>query len=109
MPAVLGKVSHISWSLLDDDLFNNDTALDELYVAHYGLSDRFFLNMLEKITRIEETQAYLELIEGFDVRSNLKKFSYMGYAINAFYDPYVNNIMVPLPFLEFPVFHESFP
>ncbi|KAK5967377.1 hypothetical protein GCK32_021030, partial [Trichostrongylus colubriformis] len=65
--------------------------------------------MLEKITHIEETQAYLSLIEGFDMRSNLKKFSYMGYQVNAFYDPAVNNIMVPLPFLEFPVFHESFP
>ncbi|KAK5982542.1 hypothetical protein GCK32_001736 [Trichostrongylus colubriformis] len=107
--AVLGKVSRISWSLLDDDLFINDTALDELYAAHYGLSDRSFLDMLEIITHIEKTQAYLKLLERFDVKSNLKKFSVVGYQVNAFYQLESNNIMVPLPFLEFPVFHESFP
>ncbi|KAK5964528.1 hypothetical protein GCK32_013287, partial [Trichostrongylus colubriformis] len=107
--AVLRKVSRISWSLLHDDLFINDTALDELYAAHYGLSDRPFLDMLEEITHIQKTQAYLKLIERFDVKSNMKKFSVRGYEVNAFYLRYPNSIVVPLPFLEFPVFHESFP
>ncbi|KAK5974440.1 hypothetical protein GCK32_003362 [Trichostrongylus colubriformis] len=108
--AVLGKISRITWTLLDDDLFHNDTALDELYAADYGLSDQPFLEMLAKITHIRKTEDYLKLITvETDERSYLKKFSYVGYAANAFYTPRVNHIMIPLPFLQFPVFDKSFP
>ncbi|KAK5981416.1 hypothetical protein GCK32_005806 [Trichostrongylus colubriformis] len=80
--AVLGKISRITWSLLDDELFHNDTALDELYAAHYGLSDQPFLEMLAKVNLIRKTEEskYLFLIS-----------------------------VVPLPFLQFPIFDESFP
>ncbi|KAK5981011.1 hypothetical protein GCK32_009379 [Trichostrongylus colubriformis] len=107
--AVLGKISRITWSLLDDDLFHNDTALDELYSAHYGLSDQPFLEMLAKINLLRKTEDYLRLTTSIDQRSYETKFSTAGYDINAFYLPDANHIMVPLPFLQFPVFDESFP
>ncbi|KAK5974091.1 hypothetical protein GCK32_015957 [Trichostrongylus colubriformis] len=110
--AVLRKISRITWNLIDDDLFYNDTALDELYAADYGLSDQPFLEMLAKITFIRKTEEYLKLIIVDPRRShlkNLKTFRTIGYAVNAHYLPAVNHIMVPLPFLQFPVFDESFP
>ncbi|KAK5981419.1 hypothetical protein GCK32_005809 [Trichostrongylus colubriformis] len=107
--AVLGKISRITWSLLDDDLFHNDTALDELYAAHYGLSDQPFLEMLAKINRLRKTEDYLKLITPIDLVSYQTKFSTAGYQVNAFYVPLANHIMVPLPFLQFPVFDDSFP
>ncbi|KAK5982870.1 hypothetical protein GCK32_002097 [Trichostrongylus colubriformis] len=107
--AVTGKINRITWSLLDDDLFHNDTALDDLYAAEYGLSDLPFLEILEKVTLIRKTKVYLRLTSVELERPDPKKFSTMGYKVNAFYQPYVNNIMVPLPFLQFPFFDESFP
>ncbi|KAK5976645.1 hypothetical protein GCK32_001217 [Trichostrongylus colubriformis] len=61
----------------------------------------------ERFLTIKGSQEYLETIEG--QRCLVCGNNVLGYEVNAFYDPYVNNIMVPLPFLEFPVFHESFP
>ncbi|KAK5982869.1 hypothetical protein GCK32_002096 [Trichostrongylus colubriformis] len=107
--AVIGKISRITWSLIDDDLFHNDTALDELYAAEYGLSDLPFLEMLAKVDLIRKTKEYLELSSVELERPDPTKFSTKGYHVNAFYQPYANNIMVPLPFLQFPLFDESFP
>ncbi|KAK5982871.1 hypothetical protein GCK32_002098 [Trichostrongylus colubriformis] len=109
--AVIGKISRITWSLLDDDLFHNDTALDELYSAEYGLSDLPFLGMLTKINLIRKTKEYLELSTVELERPDPKTFSSIPqhYEVNAYYVPPLNNIMVPLPFLQFPFFDESFP
>ncbi|KAK5976636.1 hypothetical protein GCK32_001208 [Trichostrongylus colubriformis] len=109
--AVLGKISRITWSLLDDDLFHNDTALDELYAAYYGQSDQPFLEMLAKTTLIRKTEVYLKLLSvKTDELSDPKKFTFWGDKFSsAFYYPPENHIMIPLPSVQFPVFHESFP
>ncbi|KAK5985252.1 hypothetical protein GCK32_000679 [Trichostrongylus colubriformis] len=106
--AVLEKISRITWSLLDDDLFHNDTALDELYAADYGLSDQAFLEMLAKVALIRKTEVYLQ-IANVTKQPDPKKFRTIGYDVNAFYAPMANHIMIPLPFLQFPFFDESFP
>ncbi|PIO75889.1 hypothetical protein TELCIR_02049 [Teladorsagia circumcincta] len=107
--AVLQKLNKITWSLIDDDMFYNDTALDEEYSAHIGLANLPFLDMLESITSIEKVESFRKLSVTLDLRKELAKFSVMGYQINAYYTTLLNRIMIPLPFLEFPLFERKYP
>ncbi|KAK5976639.1 hypothetical protein GCK32_001211 [Trichostrongylus colubriformis] len=106
--AVIGKISRITWIILDHDLFHNNTALDELYVAHYGLTNQPFLDMLEKITHIRKTETFLKLITE-TVEPVWEQYGGYKFGVNAYYNPFTNNIEIPLPILQFPIFDESFP
>ncbi|PIO72089.1 hypothetical protein TELCIR_05993, partial [Teladorsagia circumcincta] len=93
--AVLAKVARISWSLLDDDLFYNDTALDEMYAEHLTLTNLSFLDMLDRVTLMEKTSDFNDLITVIDeeqLKELYKKFAILDYVVNAFYMPAVNNI-----------------
>ncbi|PIO69437.1 hypothetical protein TELCIR_08734, partial [Teladorsagia circumcincta] len=92
--AVIGKVDKITWSLLDDSLFYNNTALDLEYSSHFAVKDLPFLNMLERIFLIENTENFMKLRKPFQVKEELKKFAVMA---------------VPLPFMAFPIYDKSFP
>ncbi|KAK5981210.1 hypothetical protein GCK32_016445, partial [Trichostrongylus colubriformis] len=68
--------------------------------------------MLAKTTFIRKTEDYLKLLPQpiTDILSDPKKFSGRGSEFRGpFYTRAENRIMIPLPYLQFPVFDESFP
>ncbi|KAK6031708.1 hypothetical protein OSTOST_02126 [Ostertagia ostertagi] len=89
---VLQKLDKITWSLIEDDMFYNDTALDEEYAAHVALANLPFLDMIERLAYIEKMKNFKRLLVILDLRKELAKFSVMGYQINAYYIPLLNRI-----------------
>ncbi|PIO74382.1 hypothetical protein TELCIR_03612 [Teladorsagia circumcincta] len=97
--AVLGKLDLMSWSLIDDALFHNDSALDMVYAAHSQIANRSFLDMLDKVALIEKIDSFNRLGKfGEEQNAAYGTFSEMGYHVNAFYIPNLNKIS---RFLEF--------
>ncbi|KAK6029796.1 hypothetical protein OSTOST_04088 [Ostertagia ostertagi] len=93
--AVLEKVNLISWSLLDDHLFYNDSALDMLYAAHSSLVNRPFLDMLDEVALLEKIDSFnavVKMTSMEELRAVYRTFSKMGYQVNAYYMPSLNNI-----------------
>ncbi|PIO74749.1 hypothetical protein TELCIR_03238, partial [Teladorsagia circumcincta] len=87
--AVLAKVNRITWALLDDDLFYNDTALDAMYAALLTPTSLSFLDMLDRFALVEKMQEFMHLmivIDEEESKAASKRFSVSGYVQSVIYD-----------------------
>ncbi|KAK6030965.1 hypothetical protein OSTOST_02892 [Ostertagia ostertagi] len=91
--AVLEKVDRIGWSLLDDGLFYDDSSLDKEFARYTALPELPFLVMVERIIHMEKEEKFMRLVKFSDVKKVLKKFSYVGYQINAQYRSSLNHLI----------------
>ncbi|KAK6060482.1 hypothetical protein COOONC_01856 [Cooperia oncophora] len=81
--------------MVDDDLFHNDTALDEQFFAHISLVNLTLLNMINEIARIKKEREFMELMTTFseeEANERFFRFRTFGYEANALYDVTRNSI-----------------
>ncbi|KAK5974375.1 hypothetical protein GCK32_015664, partial [Trichostrongylus colubriformis] len=91
------------------NIIKENAWMDKEFKKYAGTEKLSFLHAKERLAYIAKVESFMRLTEERNLKEDFQKFSVMGYVANAYYNARTNGMMIPLPFVQFPLFDITFP